>query len=88
MKPGPRCEADHTGPDLIGASSTDYSERNGKDSLSAESAWSSTSILLAIASDADLAGRDMIYVLFLSLKICRYSDGNRKSCSLKLHAQM
>jgi hypothetical protein len=55
MKPGPRDEVDHTGPDLIGASSTDDLERSGEDSLPAESAWISTSTLLAIAGDADLA---------------------------------
>jgi len=58
MKPGPRDEADHTVPDLIEASSTDDSERNGKDSLSAASTRISSSTLLAIASesgDADLA---------------------------------
>ncbi len=55
MKPGPRDEADHTGPDLIGASWKDDLERNGKDSSSAESAWISTSTLLAVAGDADVA---------------------------------
>lgn len=55
MKPGPRDEADHTGPDLVGTSSTDDSERRGKDSLSAESAWISTSTLLDVAGDADVA---------------------------------
>ena len=55
MKPGPRDEADHTGPNLIGASSTDDLKRNGKVSSSTESAWISTSTLLAVAGDADVA---------------------------------
>jgi hypothetical protein len=60
MKPGPRDEGDHIGPDLTEASSTVWSESNGVDSFSIDSAWISTSSLLAIDGDADFAWAGMI----------------------------
>ncbi len=55
IKPWPRDDADHIGPDLTDASSTDRSESNELVSSSAESAWISTSPLLAIDDDTDFA---------------------------------